>query len=58
MILQSGGRAGLAAGGMGRRAFLKLMAAGGAGIAGLKIRINKYIQTKITSGARSCRDGC
>ena len=31
-----GGRAGLAAGGMGRRAFLKLMAAGGAGIAGLK----------------------
>jgi len=32
----SGGRVGLAAGGMGRRAFLKLMAAGGAGIAGLK----------------------
>ena len=31
-----GGRVGLMAGGMGRRAFLKLMAAGGAGIAGLK----------------------
>ena len=31
-----GGRAGFMAGGMGRRAFLKLMAAGGAGIAGLK----------------------
>ena len=34
--MAQGGRAGLAAGGMGRRAFLKLMAAGGAGIAGLK----------------------
>ena len=32
----NGGRAGFMAGGMGRRAFLKLMAAGGAGIAGLK----------------------
>ena len=31
-----GGRAGFAVGGMGRRAFLKMMAAGGAGIAGLK----------------------
>ena len=31
-----GGRAGFMAGGMGRRAFLKMMAAGGAGIAGLK----------------------
>ena len=31
-----GGRAGFMAGGMGRRAFLKLMAAGGAGIAALK----------------------
>ena len=32
----NGGRAGFAVGGMGRRAFLKMMAAGGAGIAGLK----------------------
>ncbi len=32
----TGGRAGFMAGGMGRRAFLKMMAAGGAGIAGLK----------------------
>jgi hypothetical protein len=32
----NGGRVGLMAGGMGRRAFLKMMAAGGAGIAGLK----------------------
>ena len=32
----TGGRVGLMAGGMGRRAFLKMMAAGGAGIAGLK----------------------
>ena len=31
-----GGRVGFMAGGMGRRAFLKMMAAGGAGIAGLK----------------------
>ena len=31
-----GGRAGFAVGGMGRRAFLKMMAAGGAGIAALK----------------------
>ena len=31
-----GGRAGFMAGGMGRRAFLKMMAAGGAGIAALK----------------------
>ena len=36
LILQQGGRAGFMAGGMGRRAFLKMMAAGGAGIAGLK----------------------
>jgi hypothetical protein len=34
--LAYGGRAGFMAGGMGRRAFLKMMAAGGAGIAGLK----------------------
>jgi len=34
--MATGGRAGFMAGGMGRRAFLKLMAAGGAGIAGLK----------------------
>jgi len=34
--MADGGRAGFMAGGMGRRAFLKMMAAGGAGIAGLK----------------------
>ena len=34
--MATGGRAGFMAGGMGRRAFLKMMAAGGAGIAGLK----------------------
>ena len=34
--MANGGRAGFMAGGMGRRAFLKMMAAGGAGIAGLK----------------------
>ena len=31
MTLLDGGRAGFMAGGMGRRAFLKMMAAGGAG---------------------------
>ena len=36
MTLQHGGRAGFMAGGMGRRAFLKMMGAGAAGIAGLK----------------------
>ena len=34
--MADGGRAGFMAGGMGRRTFLKMMAAGGAGIAGLK----------------------
>ena len=34
--MANGGRAGFMAGGMGRRAFLKMMAAGGAGLAALK----------------------
>ena len=34
--MADGGRAGFMAGGMGRRAFLKMLATGGAGIAGLK----------------------